>query len=135
MATETALWPLQQALFQRLSNDTDLMQQATGVYDAVAEDLPYPYVTIGAPTTLNIETRNTFSEEISVTIHSWSVAGGKKESYALLNAIHKAIGKGLPLGGPFRLLAVSRPELQVIDDADPRIKHGMARFKFTIKNN
>lgn len=133
--TQTALWELQKALYQRLSSDSRLMQLSTGVYDAVEEDLTFPYVTIGAPTTLNISTRTTFTEEVSVTLHSWSVANGKKESYALLNLIHQAIGKGLSIEGPFRLLAVSRPELQVIDDADPRIKHGLARFTFTIKNN
>lgn len=133
--TQTALWPLQVALFQCLSNDAELAALATGVHDAVAEDLAFPYVTFGAPTTLNLMTRNTFSEEISVVIHSWSVADGKKESYALLNAIHSAIGKGLSIEGPFRLLAASRPELQVIDDVDPRIKHGLARFTFTIKND
>lgn len=133
--TQTALWPLQVALFQRLSADVGLLQLATGVYDAVEEDLVFPYITIGAPTTLNLTTRNTFSEEISVVIHSWSIADGKKESYALLNAIHGAIGKGLSFEGPFRLLAVSRPTMQVIDDADARIKHGMARFIITIKNN
>ena len=133
--TQTALWELQKALYQRLSSDSQLMQLSKGVYDAVEEDLDFPYVTIGAPTTLNISTRTTFAEEVSVTLHSWSVANGKKESYALLNLIHQAIGKGLSIEGPFRLLAVSRPELQVIDDADPRIKHGLARFTFTIKNN
>lgn len=132
--TETALWPLQQALYTRLANDAELMQVVKGVHDAVEEDLPFPYVTIGAPTTLNIETRNSFAEEISVTLHSWSIADGKKESYAILNAIHKAIGKGLSIDGPFRLLAVSRPTLEVIDDLDPQIKHGLARFTFTIKN-
>ena len=133
--TQTALWELQKAVYQRLSTDSQLMQLSTGVYDAVEEDLTFPYVTIGAPTTLNISTRTTFAEEVSVTLHSWSVANGKKESYALLNLIHQAIGKGLSIEGPFRLLAVSRPELQVIDDADPRIRHGLARFTFTIKNN
>lgn len=135
MTTQTALWPLQQALFTTLSTDTELMQLATGVYDAVLEDLKFPYVTIGSPTTLNMTTRTSFTEEISVTIHTWSIAGGKRETHQLLNAIHKSIGKGLPIGGSFSLLAVSRPELQVIDDVDPRIKHGLARFTITIKNN
>lgn len=134
MTTQTALWPLQQAVFQHLENDVDLMQLATGVYDAVLPDVPYPYVTIGAPTTLNISTRTSFSEEVSLTIHTWSIKAGKKESYALLNLIHQAIGKGLSIEGPFKLLAVSRPELQVIDDIDPVVKHGLARFTFTIKN-
>lgn len=132
---QTSLWSLQQALYQRLSSDVTVLEIARGVHDAVEENLPFPYITIGAPTTLNIETRNTFSEEVSVIIHSWSVANGKKETYQLLNAITQAIGKGLSIEGPFTLLAVSRPTMQVIDDADARIKHGMARFTITIKNN
>lgn len=133
--TQTALWELQKAVYAALSVDSKLTQLVSGVYDVVEEDLAFPYLTIGAPSTLNIETRNTFSEEVSLTIHSWSVAGGKKESYALLDAIHQAIGKGIAIGGSFSLLKISRPQLQVIDDADPRIKHGLARFTFTIKNN
>lgn len=135
MAIQTAMWPLQKAVFQSLSGDAALMQLATGVHDLVEEDLAFPYITIGAPTTLNIETRTSFSEEISITIHSWSVYGGKKESYDLLNAVVQAIGKGLSIEGPFKLVAVEKPSLQVIDDVDPSIKHGLARFKFTIKNN
>lgn len=135
MAIQTAIWPLQEAVFQRLSEDTALMQLATGVHDLVEEDLVFPYITIGAPTTLNIETRTSYSEEISITIHSWSVYGGKKESYNLLNAVAQAIGKGLSIEGPFKLVDVAYPTLQVIDDVDPRIKHGLARFKFIIQNN
>ena len=133
--TETALWALQSAVYTRLSNDAELMQVVTGIHDAVAEDLIFPYVTIGSPTALNIETRSSFSEEIAVTIHCWSIYDGKRQVFDILNAIHRAIGKGLSFDGSFSLLKVSRPDLQVIDDLDPRIKHGMARFTFTIKNN
>ncbi len=131
---QTALWPLQKALFQRLSSDEKVMEIVKGVHDAVADGLAFPYLTIGPPTTSNLETKNTFIEEVSVVIHTWSIYSGKKESYDLLNAIHQAIGKGLSIEGPFKLLSVSYPSLQVIDDIDPRIKHGLASFTFTIKN-
>ena len=131
---ETSLWPLQRALFQRLSNDSELMAKITGVHDAVEEGLQHPYVTIGAPSTLNVSTKNTNSEEISVVVHCWSTYAGKKEAEEILNKIMQAVGKGLSIEGPFKLRKVSYPTFQVIDDLDPRIKHGMARFTFTIQN-
>lgn len=132
--TQTALWAVHQALYERLTADVPLNALVTGVFDAVEEDVTFPYVTLGAPTTINLTTRTTFSEEISITLHTWSIKPGKKESYDLLNAIHQAIGKGLSVDGPFRLLAATRPTMEVIDDLDPQIKHGLARFTFTIQN-
>lgn len=130
----TSLWPLHKAIYARLSTDSDLLAIATGVHDAVEEGLIFPYITIGAPTTLNLDTRTSFSEEVSIVIHSWSTYSGKKESYELLNAITHTIGKGLSIEGPFSLRKVEKPTMQVIDDLDARIKHGMARFTFTIQN-
>lgn len=131
---QTSLWPLQQAIFQRLSNDAAVMTIATGVHDAVEDGLVHPYITIGAPTTDPFATKNTFNEEVSVVIHAWSTYSGKKEAQEMLNTIMQAIGNGLSIEGPFKLLSVSYPSLQVIDDIDPRIKHGLASFTFTIKN-
>lgn len=132
---QTALGALQGAIYQRLSADAPLMEIAEGVFDSVAEGQAFPYITIGEPNTLPLETKDTYSEEISIVIHSWSIYPGKAESYKLLNAVMQAVGKGLSIEGPFTLLKVGKPTLQVIDDVDARIKHGMARFIITIKNN
>lgn len=135
MTTKTALWPLQQAIFQRLSSDPSIAGIAKGVFDSVGKDQAYPYITVGEPVTLPLETKNTYSEEISIVVHTWSVYEGKRESYALLDAVAQAIHRGIRIDAPFTLQRVTKPRLQVIDDLDPRIKHGMARYTFTIKNN
>ena len=135
MTVSTALLPLQTAVYQRLSSDPLVSGMVTGVYDVVAAEHVFPYLTIGEPNMLPIETKDTYNEEISLVIHAWSIYAGKKEAYQLLDAILKAIGKGLSIEGPFTLLKIKKPSMNVIDDADPRIKHGIARFTFTIKNN
>lgn len=135
MTLKTALWPLQQALFQRLSTDPIISEMTTGVFDSVEEDLVHPYITIGEPTEEPLETKTTYSEEISLVIHVWSAYSGKKQAYDILNAVLQAVGKGLSIEGPFTLQKVAKPRMTVIDDIDPRIKHGIARLKFTIKNN
>lgn len=134
MTIETALWPLQQAIYRRLSSDL-VPAAVTGVYDVVATEHTFPYITVGEPNLLPFETKNNYSEEISFVVHVWSIYNGKKEAYGILNQINQAIAKGLSIEGPFSLLKIQKPSMQVIDDANPRIKHGIARFRVTIKNN
>lgn len=135
MSISTALLPLQSAVYKRLANDPLVSELVTGVYDVVASEHTFPYLTVGEPNLLPLETKDTYSEEISLVIHVWSIYSGKAEAYKVLDAILKAIGKGLSIEGPFTLLKIKKPSMNVIDDADPRIKHGIARFTFTIKNN
>lgn len=135
MTISTALWPLQKAVFQRLSTDPVILEMTTGVFDSVGEDQVHPYITIGEPSELPLETKNTYTEEISLVVHVWSTYAGKKEAYDILNAVFQAVGKGLSIEGPFTLKKVAKPRMNVIDDIDPRIKHGIARFTITIKNN
>lgn len=134
MAIQSALWALQQAVFRRLSEDPKIIETTTGVFDAVEEDLVYPYITFGEPLAVPYSTKNTHIEEIALTIHVWSVYEGKKEAYDILNHTLQAIGKGLSIEGPFSMQRIQKPELNVIGDVDPKIKHGIARFKFIIKN-
>lgn len=132
---ETALWPLQKAVYQRLSSDPKILGLTTGVFDSVGEDQQHPYITIGHPTEDPFETKNTYGEEIALVVHVWSTYPGKKQAYDILNAVMQAVGKGLSIEGPFTLQKVEKPRMSVIDDINPHIKHGIARFRFTIKNN
>lgn len=133
MTYETALWPLQQAVFQRLSSDPVLSGMVTGVFDHVPENQPFPYVVIGEPSELPFDTKSTFGEEISLVLHVWSDYAGKKEAYNILAACQKALAYRLEVDG-FKLLKVERAGKQVFDDIDPRIKHGVLRMRYTINN-
>lgn len=133
MYFDTALWPLQQSIYQRLSADKELIEKVTDVFDSVPENQPYPYVVIGEPSTLPFDTKNTFGEELSIVIHVWSDYEGKKEAYEILNACQKALAYKLELTD-FKILKAARLGMQVFDDIDPRIKHGVLRMKYTVKN-
>ncbi|WP_084245234.1 DUF3168 domain-containing protein [Planomicrobium okeanokoites] len=135
MSIETAMWPLQVAVVERLEKESALTSKVTGIYDVVAEEHTHPYITVAEPTTQQLETKTAYVEELAIVIHVWSVYPGKKEAIDILNEVVKAIGKGLSIEGPFKLLEVKKPTLQVIDDADMRIKHGMARLMVKIKNS
>lgn len=130
---KTALWPLQQAIYNRLSSDATISGMVTSVFDSVKKDQPYPYIVIGEPSVLPFDTKNTFGEEISLVIHVWSDYQGKKECYSIIGACLNALSQRLDVTG-FEVLKAGRTQMQVFDDIDPRIKHGVLRMQYTIKN-
>lgn len=132
---KTALWPLQQAIFQRLSNDTTLMQKVTGVYDAVSEDTPFPYVTIGEPNMTPFETKISYGENIPWVLHCWSRYSGKKEAYEILNLMIQALTKESWSVNGFNLIKFNiETNMQVIEDIDGQTYHGILRVRFFINN-
>lgn len=130
---ETALLELQTALYKRLSADPALKELVTGVFDAVPEEQPYPYVVIGEPSVLPLESKSTFGEQIDMVIHVWSDYAGKKEAFEILSACQKALAYRLDVIG-FRVLKVERKGISVFDDIDPRLRHGVLRMRFFINN-
>jgi hypothetical protein len=133
---KTALWQLQKAIYSTLANDTDLMSRITGVYDEVLEDTPFPYVTIsGEPTVSPFETKSSYGENITWTIHSWSNYNGKKESYEILNLILQALTKSpIPMEGGFFVFKTQVEQMRVITDIDGQTKHGIIKLRFYINN-
>lgn len=127
----TALWPLQQALFQRLTEDAALMARITGVHDEVAEETPLPYITLGEDTVSDYSTKTFDGEDITHTLHVWSGYKGKKEAKEILDlALQAIIASPLALAGDFQLEDARREMLEVFKDEDAY--HGVMRLRFKI---
>lgn len=134
MTIQTAMFELQKGIFSNLTSDPSLTAKVTGVFDSVEEDQAFPYVTIGEPSMLPFTTKQKFGEELSIVIHAWSTYSGKKEAIDILNLCLASLSSRLTLNG-FTIRKVDVSEIRVFDDADPRIKHGILRLKYTIQNN
>lgn len=129
---QTAMFELQKAIYERLSYDPVILDKVEGVFDAVEENQAYPYITIGEPITDPFQIKQKFVEELSIVIHVWSNYEGKKEAIDILNLLLKALRYRMTLDG-FMIEKVDVNQIRVFDDTDPRIKHGIARLKYTIK--
>lgn len=134
MTIQTAMFELQKGIFQNLTSNPSLTAKVTGVFDSVEEDQAFPYITIGEPIMMPLETKQKFGEELSIVIHAWSAYSGKKEAIDILNLCLASLSTRMTLDG-FTVRKVHVDEIRVFDDADPRIKHGIARMKYTIQNN
>lgn len=131
---QTAMFELQKGIFQNLTSNPSLTAKVTGVFDSVNEGQEFPYVTISEPIMLPFETKQKFGEELSIVIHAWSTYNGKKEAVDILNLCLSSLSTRMILDG-FKVQKVKVDEIRVFDDADPRIRHGILRMKYTIQNN
>ncbi|KIX79116.1 hypothetical protein SF23_02570 [Streptomyces sp. MBRL 10] len=72
MSAPTALGPVQQAVYTRLTGDPALAALITGVYDHVPEDVVFDYVTIGEATEIPDNRHGGFGRQTTITLHVWS---------------------------------------------------------------
>lgn len=132
---KTSLWPLQMALFDRLSNDAALMAKITGVHDTTAPtNAEMPYITLGDDTVNDYSSKTFFGEEITHTLHCWSDYEGKKEAKEILDLMLQALSKEpLTLTPGFTLEGLTRDYMEVLEQGD--YSHGVLRLRIKIKQN
>lgn len=72
-------WPLQVAIYERLTSDEALMADISGVFDHVPRQTEFPYVSIGSFTSTPSGAHDRFGARTTVTLHGWSTYSGRKE--------------------------------------------------------
>ncbi|UED81953.1 DUF3168 domain-containing protein [Lysinibacillus sp. CD3-6] len=134
---------LQKAIFQKLTacealtNITGKSEDDLGVYDAVDENTPYPYVTISEPYTSPFDTKTSNIETITFTIHAWwkdnDEYSGKRKVYEMLSASQQALmGRNYSIPGA-NVLSVTRRDSHVFDDNSPGVKHGILTIQYKVQ--
>ncbi|WP_121640608.1 DUF3168 domain-containing protein [Virgibacillus sp. Bac330] len=131
---QTALWPLQQAIYKRLANDIALNKKVTGVYDYVTKETPFPYMTIGEPNMSPFETKTSYSENIPWALHCYSMNPGKREVMEILNLMIKAMTKESWIVEGFQVIKFNiEPNMKVIPPADVGFPYqGVLNVRFYI---
>lgn len=80
-----ALNDIQKAIYQRLTGDSGLMAQVSGVYDHVPHDAIFPYISVYYIKSTDWSTRTTRGVECEMQISVWSREGGRKQTAAIMN--------------------------------------------------
>jgi hypothetical protein len=125
----TALWPLQRAVFQKLTGTPALMALVTGVFDEVPDNQAFPYVSIGSTIETPDDTHDAQGLEASITLHVWSKYPGIREAADIFAALDAALDRQ-PLTVPgFKDVSVVHAQHESIRDPDPAIRHINAQYR------
>ena len=135
MPSSIASWPLQAALYDRLTTHA-----ATSSYTVTDNaDAAYPYIAIGPSFGSGADTKTTRGSNEVVQIDVW--ATNSHEAKTMMQAIDTALDAGrldLSADGFKALAEPNLTEHQVMADYDSandtELRHGVMRFRFFIEN-
>ncbi|MGW1221463.1 DUF3168 domain-containing protein [Streptomyces californicus] len=119
----TALWPLQTAVYDKLTADTAFMDLVTGLFDEVPEAATHPYVSFGSATEVVDDAHNQRGLAVNLVLHIWSKYRGAKEAAAILAALDAVLDRQPLTVAGFRDVSVSHRQHQHVRDPDPDIRH------------
>lgn len=124
----TAAWPLQQALYARLSGDPALTALA-GVYDEVPENAGYPRVVIGETVETPDEEHGRGGLRVLHTLHIWSTYEGFAQALAVLAEVNRLLHRQPLAVAGFTDVSVAHDYTATMRDPDPDIRHVPVRYR------
>ena len=128
----SAGWDLQKAVYAALAADGALIAAlggAAAIHDAAPQQASFPYVLIGETQARDWSTGTEAGAEHMLTLHVWSRHAGKREAYAIADAVRAALdGAMLSLEG-HRLVNLRHEYSELKPDPDGETQHGVLRFR------
>lgn len=87
----SALNPLMQAIYSRLTGDATLSSKVTGVFDSVPESQLTPYIVMDQADSVPFVTYDRFGETVSIEIYIFSTYRGYKEINDIASDIQRLL--------------------------------------------
>lgn len=121
---------LQKAMFAALTGNAALVALMGGarIFDRAPTDAAFPFVTFGRTSVFDWSTSTEDGLEHLVTLHVWSKAKGRKEAFAILDAMRTVLGTPLSLDGQ-HLVNFRFEFAEVTFDDDISVHHGLLRLR------
>lgn len=121
---------LQKAMFAALTANAALVALMGGarIFDRAPTDAAFPFVTFGRTSVFDWSTSTEDGLEHLVTLHVWSKAKGRKEAFAILDAMRTVLGTPLSLDGQ-HLVNFRFEFAEVTFDDDISVHHGLLRLR------
>lgn len=131
----SAATELQKSILAALQGDAVLVGALGGakIYDHVASDAAFPYVTFGRTSVYDWSTGTEIGTEHLFTLHVWSKAKGKKETLDIMQRIEGRLhDQPLAMSG-FKLVNLRQEFAETRFDEDQSVYHGLVRFRAVVE--
>lgn len=125
------MFPVQAAVYTRLTADEQLAALITGIYDYVPEDAVFPYVTVGEAIETPDNTVAGLGRQTVITLHVWTRARGHAKGLTIAARI-TALLDHQPLTIPGSAHIATRYEFgQTLIDPEPPgdVRHVVLRYR------
>ncbi|MBL4801741.1 MAG: DUF3168 domain-containing protein [Emcibacter sp.] len=127
--TQFGAQTLWQAIYDKLTADSLLMGQISGIFDPVPEGEDLPYLTIGEGSMRDWSAKDFIGQEHLIDIHIWSGKRGGGEVRTLSDRVATLLsGQNLTLTG-HQLVGLEFTFFENFFDGDGQVRHGILRFR------
>ena len=123
------LYQTQQAIYDALTGDAELMAVITGVYDHVDQGTSYPYVVIGEDGASEWDTDTEQGAESILTIHTWSRERGRLQTKQIQELIYEILHRQDLIIGDAIFYSLFWEFSDSFVDPDGETRHGVMRFR------
>lgn len=128
MTNADALWPIQVAVYDRLTGDVTLAGKVSGVYDHVTEGAGWPYVVIGEATSTARGAHDRFGARSTLTLHIWSTYHGFAEALDIADDLLRLLDhQPLTVAG-HDTVYVHHDQTVTLRDPDADLRHVVVRL-------
>lgn len=127
MANADVLWPIQTALYARLTGDATLSGKA-GIYDEVPEGAAFPYVDLGEATATPLGAHDRFGARTVETLHVWSTYHGYAEALDITNDLVRLLDHQTLIVDGHETVSVRFERAVKMRDPDADLRHVAVRF-------
>ncbi len=125
LATES-LW---QAIYDRLSSDSPLMAEISGIFDPPPEGQDLPYLTLGEGNVRDWSAKDFSGQEHLLDIHIWSGMRGGGQIRSLADQVASLLtDQDLALNG-HQLVTLKFIFFENFFDDNGDVRHGILRFR------
>lgn len=126
-------WALQQAMYTRLSGDTELVTTlGAAVYDHVPDGAPMPYVVIGDVTEAPNDTMGVTGRDLTVVVHVWSQYQGMKQVKQIADRVDDLLDRWSPTVTGWSAVQMQQEFFETFMDPDGVTRHGVQRYRIHI---
>lgn len=127
--TGDASWPLQQAVYARLSETPAVNGIVSGIFDRPPLQPVFPYLLIDGGTIRDWSATSFRGQEHRLHLHGWSDAPGQAQAKQLLSAVYDALhDASLSISG-HRLVNIRFEFAELLHEPDPPLTHVAMRFR------
>lgn len=120
---------LQTKIYDALVGSAPLMAVVTGVFDDAPTGQTYPYVELADIVALDNGTKTDEGFEHRIEIHVWSRAHGQAELFEIFGLIDNVLHDQPLTLVDHRLINLRKTTHDTLRDIDPKLRHGIMRFR------
>lgn len=126
----TKLYEVQQAIYERLINDEELNEKITGIFDAVPDESPFPYIVLGRIYSEPSDTKTSKGWRVEQILDVWSASKGKKETISIIESIKNALEEELSIDGVF-VISQQLRNIEILEEVVD-LFHGTVTYEILI---